>query len=89
MELDIEKVVSKALDKLSNDLVKAVVTNGYFVTNVVGDNIPVRINGIYRPPDEHVIIDCEKQMTFDKDEFLNHSMKLYRFFESIEKWYKC
>lgn len=90
MELkQIEQVVSKAFDKLSPTLVEAVTKNGYFITNVVSDELPIKVNGIYRPPPEMVIIDCQKEMTFDPKDFVEHSMRLYGMFRSVERWYKC
>ncbi len=81
----VSKIVANAMTKLSPTLLKAVADGKYFVTAV---NDQVMKEGIITL-ETFVMIDCEKQVTFDAQEFYAHSMYLYNQFKNIPKWYEC
>lgn len=90
MNKEIEMIVANALLKLPDNLVRICAEKKYFVTQVINPkDIPYMIDGEVRNPQPHVIIDCETVQIFDKEKFLQHSVKLYNNLFSIKDWYKC
>jgi len=89
---EINNIISKALENLSESMAVSCISKNYFVTRVQEEQtIPIKLNGIYRVQESplYVIIDLTRPQTLDPKDFMNHSQKLYNLFFTIDKWHKC
>ena len=77
MDKRTSKVMSSALEKLSDDLILKCLDDEVFVTHIIE---PGSDGGI-------VLIDFENKITNDYEKFAKMSQELYNSFYSVETWY--
>ena len=77
MDKRTSKVMSIALEKLSDDLILRCLEDEVFVTQIIE---PGSDGGI-------VLIDFENKITNDYEKFAKMSQELYNSFYSVETWY--
>lgn len=75
---NIESIIENAFNNLSKELTQACISRNYFVTYIQSNNLK-----------KQVIIDTRKNIIFNEEKFVEHSLYLFNLFSNVKKWYNC